>query len=297
VRLPTIVLICSAALASCTLERSTWPHETRQRRPPFRSGPAKNRLRRQREPVGGCAHEVWSTGTRTRSLPSPLRRLEHGLRTATASIEVDSLETAVAELRQLATASAIRGGAGVATGRTSSGRRFIEFEGPAGRFDEVVPGSGPWETPSRSTSTPQDVGEEYVDVTARIDNAATRTAAYPVFLPRAPGNSRRAGCRADLARVREEIERMRAESGIFARIVADEYAQCDAAPSRFPSWPLPVRSDQRSVRQAVRKFRGAPVPWPCNRSAYVLPLGFVAGGAWLVTRRGASVAAGCVKGA
>jgi hypothetical protein len=93
------------------------------------------------------------------------------IRTGQASVEVDSLENSVAQLRQLA---GRLGGylanssyqAGSAQYRSAS----IELRVPSERFDELVNGMSPLGKVEYVNITAQDVGEEYADVAARITN-------------------------------------------------------------------------------------------------------------------------------
>jgi len=288
VRLPTIVLICSAALASCTLERSTVA--TRDS-----AGADHLQVQGQRRigydangnPSAVALSEVVVTGT-----ADPLPSLAAAdvsnmvIRTATASIEVDSLETAVAELRQLAThVGGYVGGAGVATGKNQLRQAFIELKVPAGRFDEVVAGLRPMGRLESVNVNAQDVGEEYVDVTARIDNArrleqrligllATRTGKLKDVLD----------VEQTLARVREEIERyegriryLRAHIAMSTlNVTLHEPLPIVAATGRGPI--------SEAFRQAWRNFVVL-LSLAVQSLGVVLPLGFAAGVAWLVTRR------------
>jgi hypothetical protein len=131
------------------------------------------------------------------------------IRTGYAAVEVDSLEPAVATLRL----TAQRLGGYVANTTVTAGREqrqtaMLEVKVPAARFDELVSGLRPLGRVESVNVTAEDVGEEYVDVTARIANArrleerlidllATRTGKLQDVL-----NVER-----ELARVREEIER------------------------------------------------------------------------------------------
>jgi len=288
VRLPTIALICSAALASCTLERSTVT---------ARDSASADYLQVQRQrrigydangnPSPVALSEVVVTGTAD-SLPSVSAADVSNMviRTATASIEVDSLETAVAELRQLATrVGGYVGGAGVATGKNQLRQAFIELKVPAGRFDEVVAGLRPMGRLESVNVNAQDVGEEYVDVTARIDNArrleqrligllATRTGKLKDVLD----------VEQTLARVREEIERyegriryLRAHIAMSTlNVTLHEPLPIVAATGRGPI--------AEAFRQAWRNFVVL-LSLAVQSLGVVLPLGFVAGGAWFVTRR------------
>jgi len=131
------------------------------------------------------------------------------IRNGEVSVQVDSLEQAMAALRALA--ASLGGYVGNVT--TNTGRREIrtaslEMKIPASRFDEAMSGMTPLGKVEHSSATAQDVGEEFVDVTARMENArrlerrlvellATRTGKLDDVL----------AVERELARVREEIER------------------------------------------------------------------------------------------
>ena len=131
------------------------------------------------------------------------------IRTGFAGVEVDSLEPAMAALRL----SAQQLGGYVANATVTSGREqhrsaTLEVKVPAARFDDLISGLRPLGRVENVNVTAEDVGEEFVDVTARIANAkrleerlidllATRTGKLQDVL-----NVER-----ELARVREEIER------------------------------------------------------------------------------------------
>lgn len=131
------------------------------------------------------------------------------IRTGHASVEVDSLDIAMAGLR----IAADRVGGYVASATVAAGGEqhrtaMLEVKVPAARFDDLVAGLRPLGRVESVNVSAQDVGEEYVDVTARIANArrleerliellATRTGKLQDVL-----NVER-----ELARVREEIER------------------------------------------------------------------------------------------
>ncbi len=131
------------------------------------------------------------------------------IRTGHAAVEVDSLEPAVAALRLAAQqVGGYVANATVTAGREQHRTAMLEVKVPAARFDDLVAGLGPLGRVESVNVTAEDVGEEYVDVTARIANArrleerlidllATRTGKLQDVL-----NVER-----ELARVREEIER------------------------------------------------------------------------------------------
>ena len=208
------------------------------------------------------------------------------IRTATASIEVDSLEPAVAMVHQLAErVGGYVGGQGVETGRNQLRQAFIEVKIPAARFNEVIGGLKPIGKLESVNVAAQDVGEEFVDVTARMDNArrlerrlidllATRTGKLKDVLD----------VEQSLAQVREEIERYE------GRI---RYMQAHIAMSTLNVTlhePLPVVGTAgRSVlgeafAQAWRNFVGF-ISVLVQSLGVILPLAMIGGLVWFVTRR------------
>jgi Domain of unknown function (DUF4349) len=131
------------------------------------------------------------------------------IRTGNAFIEVDSLESAIAQIRSLAErAGGYIANSAIQTGEGQQRQATLEIKVPSTRYNEAVGGlSGIGKLISSSTNA-QDVGEEFVDMTARMTNArrmeerlvnllATRTGKLEDVL----------AVERELARVREEIER------------------------------------------------------------------------------------------
>jgi len=132
------------------------------------------------------------------------------IRTGTSSIEVDSLEPAVARVRELAH----RVGGFVANTQMSAGREqvrsaMLEIRLPSSRFDEIVTGLKPIGRVESVNVSAEDVGEEFVDVAARVDNAHKLEARLIDVLNTRTGKLKDVlDVERELARVREEIERM-----------------------------------------------------------------------------------------
>ncbi len=131
------------------------------------------------------------------------------IRNGYASIEVDSLEVAVAAVRHLA---AILGGhignVAMNTGEYAVRSATIEIKVPSARFEEAVTGLVPIGKVENSSSTAEDVGEEFVDVTARMTNARRLEERLVVLLATRTGKLEDVlAVERELARVREEIER------------------------------------------------------------------------------------------
>jgi hypothetical protein len=208
------------------------------------------------------------------------------IRTATASIEVDSLPSAIGQVKQLAArVGGYVANSTVETGKTQLRQAQIELKMPAARFEEAVSGLTPVGKLESVNIEAEDVGEEFVDVNARIENAqrlerrlidllATRTGKLKDVLD----------VEQSLARVREEIERYQ------GRI---RYLQAHTAMSTLTITvhePVPVVGTVgksvmgEAFAQAWRNLV-ALVAFVVQSLGVILPLGVIAGIAWLITRR------------
>jgi hypothetical protein len=208
------------------------------------------------------------------------------IRTATALIEVDSLETAVAELKRLAArVGGYVANTGIEVGRKRLRKAVIEIKIPARHFDEVLSGLQPIGRLESVEVSAQDVGEEYVDVSARIDNAkrlerrlidllATRTGKLKDVLD----------VEQELARVREAIERYQ------GRI---RYLQAHTATSTLivtAREPAPVVGEAGhnviadAFRQSWRNFV-ALLSIVVQSLGILIPLGALAFVVWVVVKR------------
>ena len=132
------------------------------------------------------------------------------IRTGQASIEVDSLERSMAELRRIAQ----RVGGFVADASVQSGRNqlrsaTLELKVPASRFDELTEGLAPLGRLQFVNVGAQDVSEEFVDLTARTANGKRLEDRLVELLRTRTGKLQDVlTVERELARVREEIERM-----------------------------------------------------------------------------------------
>ena len=131
------------------------------------------------------------------------------VRTGQASLQVDSLEMGIARVRDVARRTgAIIANTSMEGGNKQTRAASLELRIPSERFDEAVNGLAPIGKLESVNVTVQDVGEEYVDVQARVANARRLEQRLVELL------ANRTGKLADvltvereLARVREQIER------------------------------------------------------------------------------------------
>lgn len=132
------------------------------------------------------------------------------IRTGQASIEVDSLESSMAELRR----AVQRVGGFVADASVQSGRKQIrsatlELKVPASRFDELTGLLEPLGRLQFVNVGAEDVSEEFVDLTARVANGRRLEERLIELLRTRTGKLQDVlTVERELARVREEIERM-----------------------------------------------------------------------------------------
>ena len=252
----------------------------------FRERPAVPRMigyNGAARPAPATLNDVVVTGVAD-ALPMPTEA-NMVIRTATASVKVDSLEPAVAAVRELAA----RVGGFVANTELQTGEgqlrsATIEVKVPATRFEEAMAGLKPIGKLESADVETEDVGEEYVDVTARMDNAhrleqrlidllATRTGKLKDVLD----------VEQSLARVREEIERYEGR----LRYLKAHTAMSSLTVSVHEPVPV-VGTAGRSVmgeafRQAWRNFVTF-LAVLVQALGIIIPLGAIAGVAWFVVR-------------
>lgn len=132
------------------------------------------------------------------------------IRNGFVSIEVDSLEVAVAGVRALATRmGGYIGNVSTSTGEHAVRSATLEVKIPAARFDEAMSGLSPLGKVEQSNTTAEDVGEEFVDLTARMANSRRLEERLVSLLATRAGKLEDVlAVERELARVREEIERV-----------------------------------------------------------------------------------------
>jgi len=208
------------------------------------------------------------------------------IRTGQASIEVDSLEAAVSRVRLLA--GRIGGYIANTTMQTGRGQlrsASLEVKVPAERFDEALAGLAPIGKLESVNVNAEDVGEEFTDVTARVENARRLESRLIQLLATRTGKLKDVlDVEQELARVREEIDRYEGRL---------RYLRAHAALSTFTIYvhePLPIVGRAGSsvmgeaLAQAWRNF--VDLVALCVRSlGVVLPLGLVALTTWLAVKR------------
>jgi hypothetical protein len=128
------------------------------------------------------------------------------IRTGYATLEVSKLDPAIDQVRALAA----KMGGYVTNSSTSGGRdqvraAMLEIRVPAQRYDEAVAALGAIGKVETTQTNAQDVGEEFVDVTARVENARKLEARLIELL------ANRTGRLQDVLSVERELSRVRTE--------------------------------------------------------------------------------------
>jgi len=209
------------------------------------------------------------------------------VRNGTASIEVDSLDAAIARVRLVAgrvggfvANTAIQGGRDQA--RTAS----LEVKIPAERFDDALAGLTPIGKVESVNVNAEDVSEEFVDISARVENAHRLEARIIDLLANRTGKLQDVlSVEHELARVREEIERYEGR----LRFLKTRAAMSTLTIAVHEHAPIivPVAGDGPilvAFRQAWRNFVGLVAAFVASLGV-LIPLGALALVGWLVVRR------------
>jgi hypothetical protein len=148
--------------------------------------------------------------------PNPLQSIYPGpatqamvIRTGEAFIEVDKVDPAVLKVRQLAAqVGGYIANSSISGGHDQIRQATIELKIPATKYEEAVGSLATIGKVETVNSTAQDVGEEFVDVTARVNNSRRLEERLISLLANRTGKLDEVlRVERELARVREEIER------------------------------------------------------------------------------------------
>lgn len=144
------------------------------------------------------------------------------IRTGEARVEVDSLEASVAQVER---AAAALGGwiahSSLQLGEQQWRTARLEVKIPADRWEEMVGGLDAIGELRQLTTATEDVGEQFVDVTAQLSNARRLEERYLQLLENRTGSLEDLlAVERELARVRERIERMQGRLRYLSQRVA-----------------------------------------------------------------------------
>lgn len=148
--------------------------------------------------------------------PNPLQSIYPGpataamiIRTGEAFVEVDKVDPAVLKVRQLAAqVGGYIANSSISGGHDQIRQATLELKIPATKYEEAVGSLATIGKVETVNSTAQDVGEEFVDVTARVNNSRRLEERLISLLANRTGKLDEVlRVERELARVREEIER------------------------------------------------------------------------------------------
>ena len=215
------------------------------------------------------------------------------IRNGSVSIEVDSLELAITAVRALATRlGGYVGNVSMSTGEYTVRSATLELKIPSARFDETMNSLSPIGKVEQSESTAQDVGEEFVDLTARMTNARRLEERFVTLLATRTGKLEEVlAVERELARVREEIERYEGR----LRFLKSRAAMSTLSVTVHEKAPLVSSNPGTSVigeafRNMWRNFVTFIAAIISSMGVIVPVLALIGLGAWLWRRRGRGVA-------
>ena len=208
------------------------------------------------------------------------------IRTGQTSIEVDSLERAVSQVRLLAgRMGGYLANTTMQTGRGQLRSANLEVKIPAERFDDGLSGLAGLGKLESVNVNAEDVGEEFTDVTARMGNARRLEARLIELLATRTGKLKDVlDVEKELARVREEIDRYEGRL---------RYLRAHAALSTLSIYvhePLPVVGHAGSsvigeaFKQSWRNFVGL-VAAMIRSLGIVIPVAVLVVALWVSAKR------------
>ena len=224
---------------------------------------------------------VTAAGTAQQIAPSML------IRTGSASIEVQKLDPAILKVRQLATQlGGYIANSSITGGRDQVRSATLEMKIPAARYDQAIGGLGGIGKVESVNTSVEDVGEEYVDVSARVANAKRLEERFISLLATRTGRLQDVlAVERELARVREEIERYEGRL---------RFLRTRAAVSTLSITvhePMPILGQNPgdnpiigALKQAWRNFVGF-IAWFIASLGVLIPFGALLVAGWYVFRR------------
>jgi hypothetical protein len=209
------------------------------------------------------------------------------IRTGYAGLEVDSLDTAIERVRSLAKrVDGFVANTTVQGGKDQLRSASLEVKVPSERFDDALAGLSPIGKVESVNVNAQDVGEEYVDIAARVENAHRLENRLVDLLANRTGKLQDVlSVERELARVREEIERYEGRMRFLRSRVA--MSTLTIAVHEHVPVIVPVAGDGPilvAFRQAWRNFVGL-VAGLIASLGILIPLGALGLIAWVGVRR------------
>ena len=208
------------------------------------------------------------------------------IRNGSVTIQVASLDSAMAVVREVATkVGGYVGNVTMSTGEYQVRSATIQLKVPVARFDEAMSGMPSIGKVEHSTTTAEDVGEEFVDLTARMENAKRlETRLVTLLANRAGSLEDILAVERELARVRQEIERYEGR----ARYLSTRVATSTIDVTVHEPAPLLDRPGTNVMARAfVNMWRNFVqfIAWFIESLGILIPLGLIVWLLWILARR------------
>jgi hypothetical protein len=224
------------------------------------------------------------------TLGSPLPPMDPSgamlIRNGRATVEVRRVDDAVTRLRQATTQlGGFVANTAILGGKDEHRSATLEIRVPSAQFDAAISALASLGKVESVSASVQDVGDEYVDLGARIANARHMEARLVEMLARRTGNlSQALTVEQELRRVREEIERYDARLKWLERRTALSSIEITL---REPMSVLDQRGPSplaEAFGEAWRRAVGM-LAWGIAALGVLIPLGLVIGAAVLIYHR------------
>ena len=241
-------------------------------------------------PVETRAASAVANDSRAVTLGNPMPSVDPSgamlIRNGQASIEVARVDDAVAKLRQAATQlGGFVANTSIVGGKEEHRSAQLEIRVPSSQFDAAVAALGALGKVESVSATVQDVGDEYVDLSARVANGRHMEARLVEMLARRTGRlSEALTVEQELRRVREEIERYDARLKWLERktsLSSLQVAMHEPLSVLDRRGPSPI---VEAFAEAWRRAVGV-VAWCIASLGVIVPLGLLFAGMLVLARR------------
>lgn len=209
------------------------------------------------------------------------------IRTGQAFIEVERLDPAVLKVRQLAAqVGGFIANSSISGGRDQIRQATFEIKLPAPKYDEAVGSLSTIGKVETVSSSAQDVGEEFVDISARVANARRLEERLISLLANRTGKLDEVlRVERELARVREEIERYEGRLRyLSARVAMSTLTVTIHEPAPILGNNPGENPIGAALRRAWRNFVTL-VAFLIASLGVLVPLAALGAGAWIAYRR------------
>lgn len=279
-------MVAMRLLACITIVTACRPSGAAKREMPRLYAPSFAEAPRPAAPLSRVAN-TGMTDSASESAPDATSPSPMIIRTGEASIEVDTVDHAVGAARELArSVGGYVANSSAQTGADNVKSATVQLKVPVAQFDQVLARLTSLGKVESVNVTTQDVGEEYVDVEARVANARRLEERLIALLATRTGKLKDVlDVEQELARVRGQIEqaegRMRFLRAHAALSTLDVTVHEHAAVLADLPGQHPLRD---ATHQAWHNFIGV-IAAGIASLGVILPLALIVGGAWFAVRR------------